>query len=126
MRRHRAGNLNVLKLQEPAVSHKAFKSYEPVYVHMDVKYLPQMQGESSRRYLFVAIDRATQWVLVQLKSNKTASAQAFLKALNKACPITITRLLTNNGKSLRTACLPAGSANQAATMSSTSGPGSWA
>ena len=52
--------------------HKAFKSYEPGYVHMDVKYLPQMQDESSRRYLFVAIDRATRWVFVQLKSNKTA------------------------------------------------------
>ena len=41
------------------MAHKAFKSYEPGYVHMDVKYLPQMQDESSRRYLFVAIDRAT-------------------------------------------------------------------
>jgi transposase InsO family protein len=84
---------------EPAVAHKAFKSYEPGYVHMDVKYLPQMQDESSRRYLFVAIDRATRWVFVQLKANKTAaSAQAFLKALHKACPIRINKLLTDNGK----------------------------
>ncbi len=66
---------------------------------MDVKYLPQMQDESSRRYLFVAIDRATRWVFVQLKTNKTAaSAQAFLKALHKACPLRITKLLTDNGK----------------------------
>ena len=99
LRRHGAGNLNALKPQEPAVAHKAFKSYEPGYVHMDVKYLPQMQDESSRRYLFVAIDRATRWVFVQLKSNKTAaSAQAFLKALHKACPLRITKLLTDNGK----------------------------
>lgn len=99
LRRHGAGNLNALKPQEPAVAHKAFKSYEPGYVHMDVKYLPQMQDESSRRYLFVAIDRATRWVFVQLKSNKTAaSAQAFLKALHKACPIRINKLLTDNGK----------------------------
>jgi hypothetical protein len=41
LRRHGAGNLNALKPQEPAVAHKAFKSYEPGYVHMDVKYLPQ-------------------------------------------------------------------------------------
>ena len=83
LRRHGAGNLNALKPQEPQPVHKAFKSYEPGYVHMDVKYLPQMQDESQRRYLFVAIDRATRWVFVQLKANKTAaSAQAFLKALH--------------------------------------------
>jgi transposase InsO family protein len=28
----------------------------------DVKYLPQMADETRRRYLFVAIDRATRWV----------------------------------------------------------------
>ena len=99
LRRHAAGNLNALKPQAPAVAHKAFKSYEPGYVHMDVKYLPQMQDESQRRYLFVAIDRATRWVFVQLKTNKTAaSAHAFLKALHKACPLKITKLLTDNGK----------------------------
>jgi len=59
----------------------------------------QMQDESSRRYLFVAIDRATRWVFVQLKANKTtASAQAFLKALHKACPIRINKLVTDNDK----------------------------
>ena len=99
LRRHGAGSLNALKPQEPQSAHKAFKSYEPGYVHVDVKYLPQMQDESSRRYLFVAIDRATRWVFVQLKANKTAtSAQAFLKALHKACPIKINKLLTDNGK----------------------------
>ena len=96
LRRHGAGNLNALKPQEPAV---AFKSYEPGYVHMDVKCLPQMQDESSRCYLFVAIDRATRCVFVQFKANKTAaSAQAFLKALHRACPIRISKLLTDNGK----------------------------
>ncbi|MCW5235879.1 IS481 family transposase [Verminephrobacter eiseniae] len=99
LRRHGVGNLDALKPREPTVAHKAFKSYEPGYVHMDVKYLPQMRDESRRRYLFVAIDRATRWVFVQLKANKTAaSAQAFLKALHKACPIRINKLLTDNGK----------------------------
>ncbi|MCW5239042.1 IS481 family transposase [Verminephrobacter eiseniae] len=99
LRRHGVGSLDALKPQEPTVAHKAFKSYEPGYVHMDVKYLPQMRDESRRRYLFVAIDRATRWVFVQLKANKTAaSAQAFLKALHKACPIRINKLLTDNGK----------------------------
>ncbi|ACD58690.1 transposase [Xanthomonas oryzae pv. oryzae] len=95
LRRHGAGNLNDLKPREPAVAHKAFKSYAPGYVHMDVKYLPQMQDQSQRRYLFVAIDRATRWVFVQCKTNKTAAnAKAFLSALHKACPIKINKLLT--------------------------------
>ncbi|GEM_PF-210205 len=101
LRRHGAGNLNALKHPEPAVAYKSFKSYEPGYVHMDVKYLPQMEDESQRRYLFVAIDRATRWVFVQLKPNKTAaSAQAFLKALHKVCPLRLTKLLPDNGKDL--------------------------
>ena len=38
------------------------KDYAPGFVHVDVKYLPQMADESRRTYLFVAIDRATRWV----------------------------------------------------------------
>src|SRR6218665_2539621 len=83
LRPHGVGNLNPLNPREPTVTHQAFKSYEPGCVHMDVKYLPEMRDEGRRRYLFVAIDRATRWVFVQLKANKTAaSAQAFLKTLH--------------------------------------------
>jgi hypothetical protein len=72
------GNLNALKPAQPCNANKTFKAYEPGYLHIDLKYLPQMQDESSRRYLFVAIDRATRWVFVQIKKNKTAaSAKAF-------------------------------------------------
>jgi transposase InsO family protein len=99
LRRHGVGNLNALKPKEPTQTHKAFKSYEPGFIHMDVKYLPQMADESSRRYLFVAIDRATRWVFVQIKKNKrAASARSFLKALYKACPIKMQKILTDNGK----------------------------
>ena len=99
LRRHGVGSLNALKPITPQGPHKAFKSYEPGFVHMDVKYLPQMQDEAKRRYLFVAIDRATRWVFVAIKANKTAaSAKAFLNALHKACPIKINKLLTDNGK----------------------------
>ncbi len=99
LRRHGVGNLNALKPQAEPVAHKAFKSYVPGYVHVDVKYLPQMPDEKSRRYLFVAIDRATRWVFVQIKSHKTAaSARSFLAALHKACPIRISKILTDNGK----------------------------
>lgn len=80
-------------------AHKPFKVYEPGYLHVDVKYLPQMPGESSRRYLFVAIDRATRWVFVRIMDTKSARCAAtFLRALAKACPVRIEKILTDNGK----------------------------
>jgi transposase InsO family protein len=80
-------------------AHKAFKIYEPGFVHVDVKYLPQMPDETSRRYLFVAIDRATRWVYIAIHPDKSAAcARTFLRDLHEACPIRITRLLTDNGK----------------------------
>jgi hypothetical protein len=45
---------------------KTFNDYEPGFVHIDIKYLPQMPDETSRRYLFVAIDRATRWVFLHI------------------------------------------------------------
>ncbi len=99
LRRHGVGNLNALKPQTAAPAHKTFKAYDPGFIHIDIKYLPQMADEKRRRYLFVAIDRATRWVFVQIKDNKTAaSASAFLHALHKACPIRIQKILTDNGK----------------------------
>ena len=99
LRRHGVGNLDALKPATPKQPHKAFKSYTPGYLHMDVKYLPQMPDEARRRYLFVAIDRATRWVFVAVKNDKTAaSARSFLNALHKACPIKLVKLLTDNGK----------------------------
>jgi len=99
LRRHGVGNLKALLPAQPKEVAKDFKAYEPGYVHVDIKYLPQMPDETQRRYLFVAIDRATRWVFIQIKSHKTATcAQAFLKALHKACPIRITKVLTDNGK----------------------------
>ena len=61
LRRHGVGNLRDLKAKTPQPKRSAFKAYEPGYIHIDVKYLPQMADETSRRYLFVAIDRATLW-----------------------------------------------------------------
>ena len=99
LRRHGVGNLKALKPAQTKEPHKSFKAYEPGYLHMDIKYLPQMADETTRRYLFVAIDRATRWVYVAVKKDKTAaSAKAFLTALHKACPIKIVKMLTDNGK----------------------------
>jgi len=55
LRRHCVSNLNALRPRTPAEPHKAFKVYEPGFVHVDVKSLPQMADKTTRRYLFVAI-----------------------------------------------------------------------
>jgi transposase InsO family protein len=99
LRRHGVGNLRDMKARASKPKHSAFKAYEPGYIHIDVKYLPQMQDETKRRYLFVAIDRATRWVFIRVYSNKTATnARRFLRDLERAFPIRIRTILTDNGK----------------------------
>ncbi|WP_419629829.1 DDE-type integrase/transposase/recombinase, partial [Thiolapillus sp.] len=79
--------------------HKTFKDYAPGFVHVDVKYLPQIADEPKRTYLFVAIDRATRWVYLEILPNKSArSAKGFLQRLIKKAPFIITKILTDNGK----------------------------
>jgi transposase InsO family protein len=52
-----------------------------------------------RRYLFVAIDRAARWVFVRIYPAQTAvNARRFLRDLDRAAPMKITRVLTDNGK----------------------------
>lgn len=99
LRRHGVGNLRDLRAKEQKPKHSAFKAYQPGYLHIDVKYLPQMADESSRRYLFVAIDRATRWVFIRVFKAKTAAnARRFLRDLKRACPLRIRTILTDNGK----------------------------
>ena len=55
-----------------------------------------MADETTRRYLFVAIDRATRWVFVRILPAKTAAnARRFLRDLHRACPIRIPKILTD-------------------------------
>ena len=99
LRCHGVGNLRDLKVKTARPKHSGFKAYEPGYIHIDLKYLPQMANETSRRYLFVAIDRATRWVFIRIYNNKTAAnARRFLRDLERACPIRIRTILTDNGK----------------------------
>jgi len=100
LRRHGVSNLAALRAQDEGVPppKKSFKDYEHGFVHLDVKYLPQLPGEAHRRYLFVAIDRATRWVYLEIHPEKTAQcATAFLERLTAAAPFTIAKLLTDNG-----------------------------
>jgi len=77
---------------------KTFKDYAPGFVHIDIKYLPQMPDESSRRYLFVAIDRASRWVFLRVYDDQSeVSSTDFLRRLKQAAAFKITKILTDNG-----------------------------
>ena len=54
-----------------------------------------MADETARRYLFVAIDRATRWVFIRIYNSKTAAnARRFLRDLERVCPLRIRTILT--------------------------------
>ena len=100
LRRHGVSDLRDLVKQDdgaPATK-KTFKDYEPGFIHIDIKYLPQMPDESSRRYLFVAIDRATRWVFINIYADQSENSSVdFLAKACAACPVKIVKLLTDNG-----------------------------
>lgn len=103
LKRHQVNRLTELyaELSEAPVNDKAktFKDYEPGYIHIDIKYLPMMPDDKQKRYLLVAIDRATRWVHFEICKNKTAkTAASFLRKVHKKCPVVIKIVLTDNGK----------------------------
>jgi transposase InsO family protein len=102
LKRHKAPSLRDLCTQDAAAAgkpvKKSFKDYEPGFIHMDIKYLPKLEGEDSRRYLFVAIDRASRWVFYGIYDDQSeASSTDFLEHLIDAAPMKIVKLLTDNG-----------------------------
>lgn len=101
LQRHGVGSLRALQTElvgEATAPAKSFKDYEPGFVHVDIKYLPQMPDEKSRRYLFVAIDRATRWVFLRVYAHQDEAASTdFLRQLGLAAPMKIQTVLTDNG-----------------------------
>jgi hypothetical protein len=98
--RHDVGSLRELQpaSDDEAKPVKTFKDYEPGFVHIDIKYLPQMPDETQRRYLFVAIDRATRWVYLHIYADQTEQRSVdFLHRVQRAAPMTIQKVLTDNG-----------------------------
>ena len=74
---------------------KKFKAYPLGYFHVDIA---EVQTAEGKLYLFVAIDRTSKFVYVELhpKAGKMAAA-AFLRNLIAAVPYTINIVLTDNG-----------------------------
>ncbi len=75
---------------------KKFKEYDPGYLHMDVTYLPKFDG--CKRYLFVAIDRATRALFYWIYNNREAETTVdFMDKVIDFFPFKITHILTDNG-----------------------------
>ena len=75
---------------------KKFKEYEPGYLHIDVTYLPKIDGV--KYYLFVAIDRATRAMYYKVYDAKTAeNTECFMNECLLFFPFGITHVLTDNG-----------------------------
>jgi transposase-like protein len=75
---------------------KKFKEYDPGYLHIDVTYLPKIDGK--KYYLFVAIDRATRTLYYKLYDAKTSTnAKNFMEECIEFFPFDITHVLTDNG-----------------------------
>ena len=84
------------KPKEQSEKAKKFKEYDPGYLHIDVTYLPKINGK--KYYLFVAIDRATRLIYYKLYDAKTAeNAEDFMKHCLDFFPFQITHVLTDNG-----------------------------
>jgi transposase InsO family protein len=100
LRRHEVADLKSLQPEQEGQAKplKTFKDYEPGYLHIDIKYLPQMPGENRRRYLYVAIDRATRWVYMRIYRDQTEKSSVdFLRRLKRTAPMKIRTILTDNG-----------------------------
>jgi transposase InsO family protein len=85
----------------PRKPNGTFKDYDLGFVHVDVKHLPKLRtsnGESRKRYLYVAIDRASRFVHLAVKDDETErSAVAFLTEAVQAFPFQVTHVLTDRG-----------------------------
>ena len=121
LRRHGVGNLRDLKAKVARPRYSGFKAYEPGYLHIDVKDLPQMADQTSRRYLFVAIDRATRRVFIRIYSSRTAAnVRRFLRDMGSGlAPFASEPYSRTMGRSSPTVSLACASANKAENMSST-------
>ncbi len=76
---------------------KKFKEYDPWYVHIDISYWPKIDGK--KQYIYVAIDRATRLIYIEIHENKKAETAAiFLKKAIEFFPFEIEKILTDNGK----------------------------
>ena len=98
LRRYGVGNLrDMTRTQDNKPKYQRFKDYPIGFVHIDIKYLPQMAGESKRRYLFSPLIEPLEWS-VYSSGNLRKDAREFLKFVTWRFPFEIKKVLTGNGK----------------------------
>ena len=88
--------LNKFNDQEKIAKRK-FANYLPGFLHLDVFYLPKI--EKKRYYCFLAIDRTTKIVFLEIypRKSQTEAADFLMEAL-EFFPYRIHRILTDNGR----------------------------
>ena len=93
LRRHGISKSSPRKTDKPG----RFETDRPFgFIHLDVKHLTRLARKPA--YVFVAIDRATRYVYVEvLPDRKAASAQAFLERFLEHFPGPVHTILTDNG-----------------------------
>ena len=76
---------------------RAFETDQPLgFIHCDVKYLPSVRKK--KFYAFVAIDRATRYVYLEICTDRSAAtACAFLSRFIEHFPHGVHTVLTDNG-----------------------------
>lgn len=95
LQRHGISRLADLLPDEEKAATKAFKAYEPGFLHIDTA---QINLGKDKHYLFVAIDRATRYVYLELHDNKRMdTATAFLQNALAQYPFKVVKILTDNG-----------------------------
>ncbi len=95
LQRHNISRLADLLPADEKGKTKAFKDYKPGYLHIDTA---QVNLGKEKWYLFVAIDRATRFVYVELHDNKRmGTAEKFLKQTIAQYPFKVEKILTDNG-----------------------------
>lgn len=74
-----------------------FKEYPPGFLHVDCFYLPQLEG--TKRYGFLAVDRATRLMFLEVYERKDKEAATdFLQKCLDFFPFQIEKVLTDNGR----------------------------
>ena len=98
LKRERLNRKEYLLVEGQKTKPKRFKSYEPGFLHVDIKYLPKM--DKIRHYLFVAIDRNTRLVTIGIyPKSGIKEAVAFLRHCVDYFEFRINIVLTDNGPS---------------------------
>lgn len=82
---------------KPADPRRVFDTDTPAgFIHVDLKYLSRLENKAA--YAFVAIDRATRFVYVEIHEHRDgAIATAFLERFFAAFPIPVHTILSDNG-----------------------------